>query len=158
MARGGGSSGSMIFIFLICLCLSLSTGVGAYFYTKEDEDTDKDSSVEEEDFKAKYQEAVAALELERATKQNVVIAKSIVEEAQERLEAARRDFESGEYANDGEKEAARTRVLLLKKMRRRQFQTCMQPKLMQKERRSIVKRLRITRNLLSMWQSQRGIS
>ena len=115
MARGGGSSGSMFFIFLICLCLSLSTGAGAYFYTKEDEDTDKDSSVEEEDFKAKYQEAVAALELERATKRNVVLAKSIVEEAQERLEAARRDFESGEYANDGEKAAARTRVFSAEK-------------------------------------------
>ena len=115
MARGGGSSGSMFFIFLICLCLSLSTGAGAYFYTKEDEDTDKDSSVEVEDFKAKYQEAVAALELERATKRNVVLAKSIVEEAQERLEAARRDFESGEYANDGEKAAARTRVFSAEK-------------------------------------------
>ena len=112
MARGGGSSGSgpMIFLFLICLCLSLSTGAGAYFYTKEDEDAEKDLTVTDDEFKAKYQEAMAALEVEKATKQNVEVAKTAVQLAQENLEIARLAFESGEFANDGEKEAARTRV------------------------------------------------
>ena len=112
MARGGGSSGSgpMIFLFLICLCLSLSTGAGAYFYTKEDEDAEKDLTVTDDEFKAKYQEAMAALEVEKATQQNVEVAKTAVQLAQEKLEIARLAFESGEFANDGEKEAARTRV------------------------------------------------
>ena len=112
MARGSsGDSSMMIFLVLICICLSLSTGVGAYFYNK-DEDDDKSVLAEqtEEEFKKKYQDALSTLAAEREAAQQVVVAKTTLELAQEELEIARMAYEGGEFANDGERSAARQRL------------------------------------------------
>lgn len=94
---------------LAVICSSISAGAGAYFYMGKDGESDT-SKEDETAFRQKYQDAVRDLEYEKQVSSQVEEAKTELELAQEKLEIARLDFESREYASEAEKNEARARL------------------------------------------------
>ena len=100
----------MMMLLVVCLCSSISAGGAGYYFTTQGKEGNGTQEVVDDEFKAKYQEAMLALENEKALVKGLEDAKTELSAAEQRLADAKLAFESGEFDNDAMRNAALARV------------------------------------------------
>jgi len=111
MARASSPGGGMMMMLLVvCLCSSISAGGAGYYFTTQGKEGNGTQEVVDDEFKAKYQEAMLALENEKALVKGLEDAKTELSAAEQRLADAKLAFDSGEFDNDAMRNAALARV------------------------------------------------
>jgi len=100
----------MMMLLVVCLCSSISAGGAGYYFTTQGKEGNGTQEVVVDEFKAKYQEAMLALENEKALVKGLEDAKTELSAAEQRLADAKLAFESGEFDNDAMRNAALARV------------------------------------------------
>jgi hypothetical protein len=100
----------MMMLVVLVLCLISSAGAGYYYTTQGKEEDGTLSGVVEDEFKAKYQEAMLALEKEKALVKGLEDSKVELSAAEQRLADAKAAFGAGEFDNDAMRNAALARV------------------------------------------------
>jgi len=112
MARAGssGGGGMMMMLLVVCLCSSISAGGAGYYFTTQGKEGNGTQEVVVDEFKVKYQEAMLALEQEKALVKGLEDAKVELSAAEQKLADAKLAFEAGEFDNDAMRNAALARV------------------------------------------------